>query len=313
MPDRRNFRPLSAAEYTERVLEHPAFDAQGLLLAWRRRGDSTILVGIAHAFRPAPQDGAAATWGEGHALALLYVQPDARHQGVGSRLIQAVENWLYYCPVLVGWPGTPAYGTVETLRAPFFGSSEHMGVSALDGSLTRFLSGRGYRISGAGDVSMVLDLAADPSRWAASPTQPPAVQRNGLQLLRLDEKHPFMGGEPEGRPRLAQIGDNGGAPYTGLALVDDAQRLLAHALWHPLAPTRAAFTNFRVAPGLRNQGLGSYLLDEALHGIATQRSAQGAYQSVELLTHLMRNAAAVRLYEARGFVPAEVWVQMEKT
>ncbi len=129
--DRRNFRPLTAEAYSARVLSHPAFDPHGLLLAWRQDAHGATLVGVAHAFRPAPQEGPAATWGEGHALALLYVHPNARGQGLGSRLIQAAENWLYYCPVLVGWPGTPAYGAVEGYHAPFFGSSEHMGVSAV--------------------------------------------------------------------------------------------------------------------------------------------------------------------------------------
>lgn len=54
---------------------------RGLLLAWRERGDETTLVGMAHAFRPAPQEGLAAAWGEGHTLALLYVRPDPHGKG----------------------------------------------------------------------------------------------------------------------------------------------------------------------------------------------------------------------------------------
>ena len=267
----------------------------------------------AHAFRPAPQEGAALSWGEGHALALLFVHPGARHMGVGSRLIQAAENWLYYCPVLVGWPGTPAYGTVEGYRMPFFGSSEHMGVSATDASLTRFLSSRGYRVAAAGDVSMVLDLAATGDRWGAPPVPPAALVGLNLRVVQFDQDNPFAGNEPDDRRRLTPTGANGSVPYVALALMDSEQRLLAHAVWHPLSQDRAAFTNFRVAPGLRNRGLGSFLLDTVLHRQFTLPRPLGGYRSVELLTHLVRNAPAVRIYERRGFVPVEAWVQMEKT
>jgi GNAT superfamily N-acetyltransferase len=310
--DRHNFRPITAEQYSKRVLAHPAFDARGLLLAWRQgRGDAT-LVGIAHAFRPAPQQGPAAAWGEGHALALLYVQPDARGQGVGSRLMQAVENWLYYCPVLVGWPGTPAYGTVEGYHAPFFGSSEHMGVSARDGDLTRFLSGRGYRVAAPGDVSLALDLSGAAARWAAAPAPPPALNALGLRLVEFSHLHPFTGNEPPDRHHFTTIGHNNGEPYIALALVDGIDQPIGHAVWYPLAAGRLALSDFRVAPKLRNRGLGGYLLDSALHRVYRVDSPGDATQ-VELMTHLLRNAPAVRLYEARGFAPVEAWVQMEKT
>ena len=311
--DRRNFRPLTADAFSERVLAHPAFDAQGLLLAWRQEETGETLVGVAHAFRPAPQVGPAAAWGEGHALALLYVHPSARSQGVGSRLIQAAENWLYYCPVLVGWPGTPAYGTVEAYHAPFFGSSEHMGVGARDASLTRFLSRRGYRVAGVGDVSMVLDLAASGARWATPPAPPPALADRGLRLIHFDNAHPFSGRAPDGQPQVARMGDNGGDPFDALALVDASERIIAHAVCYPLLAGHTAFSDFRVAPEMRTRGLGGYLLDSVLHRLRTLPEPDGGQISVELTTHLLRNAAAVRLYEARGFAPVEAWVQMEKT
>ncbi len=311
--DRRNFRPLTANAFSARVLAHPAFDAQGLLLALRQEEAGETLVGVAHAFRPAPQVGPAAAWGEGHALALLYVHPGARGQGVGSRLIQAAENWLYYCPVLVGWPGTPAYGSVESYRAPFFGSSEHMGVAALDASLTRFLSRRGYRVAGVGDVSMVLDLAASGARWAAPPAPPPALAEQGLRLIHFDNAHPFTGHKSDGPRHFARVGVNGGNSFDALALVDDGERIVAHAVCYPLAAGHIAFSDFRVAPEMRTRGLGGYLLDSALHRLRTLPEADGGQISVELTTHLLRNAAAVRLYEARGFAPVEAWVQMEKT
>src|SRR5689334_2190396 len=159
--DRRNFYPITAADFQRRVLDCETFDPNGLILAWHEDQDgSSHLAGMAHGLRPAPKKGLYAKWEARHNLALLYVEPALRGQGIGSRLLRAVENWLYYCPVYVGGPAQPCYGTIEGPRPPFFGSSQRMGVSATDRSLLSFLAYRGYHVVDPGEISMRLTLEA---------------------------------------------------------------------------------------------------------------------------------------------------------
>ena len=80
-----------------------------------------------------------------------------------------------------------------------------------------------------------------------------------------------------------------------------------------LITARAALTNFRLADPLRGRGLGRFLLDTALHAMATQPEPAGGYAEVELYTHLVHNTRAVALYEARGFVVDDFWVSLAKT
>ncbi len=307
----RNARPITEAGYRQRVLDCPAFDAAGLLLGWRQdaAGGAETLVGLAHAFKPAPRAGAYARWEPLHQLALLYVRPDAREQGLGSRLLQAAESRLYYCPVHVGEEALPCYGTLEALRPPFFGTSERMGVSARNRTLIDFLGKRGYRTLDPGHVTMLLDLHAHPPVVPAQPELGP----RGLRLVAFNQSEPFAGREPPDRPYYLPLGANGGAPYAGLALVDAKNLLLGHISWYPLRPTRAALTNFRLADALRGQGLGRFLLATALHAMATAPAPWGGFGEVELYTHLLHNARAVALYEARGFVVDEYWVSLVKT
>ncbi len=160
---------------------------------------------------------------------------------------------------------------------------------------------------------MVLELAADSARWAAPPAAPPSLGALGLRPVAFDHTRPFDGREPGDQPHFAAIGANGGDPFGAFALVDGDGLLQAHAVWYPLTDGRAAFSDFRVAPLLRNQDLGAYLLDSVLHRIVTLPPPLGGFAQVELMTHLLRNAPAVHLYEERGFAPVEAWVQMEKT
>ena len=323
--DQRNFYPITAKDYQTRVLDCPAFDPAGLILAWQQTPNgSSVLIGIAHAFKPPAQTGVYAKWGAHHFLALLYVDPAHRRQGVGSRLLQAAQDWLYYCPVYVASHVQPCYGTLEGPRPPFFGSTQRQGLSAQNSQLINFLAHRGYRAIDPGDISMTLTLGTHPR-----PT-PPDLAGLGLRLLTVNEQAPFTGREPEGREEYSLWGDNGGQPYTGLILVDGENLLQAHINWYPMHPMHhpgcAAIAGFWVAPALRGHGLGRYLLDEALYEMAQpalpptlydkRREHSGNYlgfQQVELHTHLIHHARATDLYQRRGFSIDAAWVNLVKT
>ena len=306
--DRRNFYPITPADFESRVLTCEAFDPNGLILAWHEGADgSRHLVGMVHAFRPTPQSGLYAKWEQRHNLALLYVDPAHRRQGTGSRLLRAAENWLYYCPVHVGGPAQPCYGTIEGPRPPFFGSTQRMGMSVHDKLLINFLAHRGYHILDPGDVSMRLQLTPQPE-----PTMPDLAAL-GLQLVPFSHERPFGGQEPQNRQEYSLYGANGGAPYMGYALVTSENLLQGHISWYPMRQAAlAAIAGFWVAPRLRGQTLGRYLLDRTLYDLIHAPPPWGGYDTVEVQTHWVKHAQAAALYARRGFEVEMAWVNMSK-
>jgi GNAT superfamily N-acetyltransferase len=304
---RRNFAPLTAADFARRVLESPAFDPPGLILAWQIEPDgSEAVVGLVHALRPPPQAGLYSKWGPHHYLALLYVAPTHRRQGIGGRLLAAAENWLYYCPVYAASHAQPCYGTVEGPRPPFFGSSERMGIGARDSELLGFLARRGYAVVDPGDVSLRLALAPRPA-----PTAPDLA---GLQLQQVDHRHPFTGQEPDGRAEMSLWGYNHGYPYTGLVLADGDGVAHGEIAWYPLRqPGAAGLVSFWIAPDLRGRGLGRYLFDLSLSKMSSLNAPHMVYDSVDVHTHLVHHSRASELYRRRGFVVDTIWVNLVKT
>jgi GNAT superfamily N-acetyltransferase len=311
---RRNFQPISEESYRDRVLYCPAFEPDGLILAWEQVGSRQELCGLAHAFRPAPAEGLYLAWPRKHELALLYVRPESRRMGVGTRLLHAAERWLYYCPVYVASVGQPCYGGVEGPRAPFFGSSEHMAISARETSLLHFLSRRGYAPFEPGSISMTLSLRD--RVFPAAPLPATSAARHGLRVVQIANSAPFAGRERDDRLHYLLLRDNGGDPYHALGLVDVSGELVAHLTWFPLPAAgdrRTAITNVRVAPELRGEGVGSWLLDQSLHLMQRAPAPVGGYEAVELNTHTQHFARAVAMYERRGFVVDDLWVTLVKT
>jgi GNAT superfamily N-acetyltransferase len=309
--DQRNFHAIDEESFRRRVLDASATNASGLILAWREDDGDRQLVGIVHAFRPPPAAGLYRNWMPNHYIALLYVQPAFRRQGIGSRLLQAAESWLYYCPVHFASQAQPVYGAVEGPRPPLFGSSERMGLSATNGTLTDFLAKRGYLSTEIGDVSME---RVDPTPPPAL-VFPPALTEGGLQPIQFGHRHPFAGKEASQLPTVSQWGDNDGDPYGGVGLVDQDQVLRGHLAWYPMAQTgKVALINFRVDPAYRGQGAGKFLLDWGLREMILGGDGAGeSAHTVELHTHLHRNADAVRLYRSRGFEVVDAWVNLVKT
>jgi GNAT superfamily N-acetyltransferase len=309
--DRHNFAPITPAEFQSRILACPAFDPQGLILAWRHTPDQpAALIGFVHALRPPP---ATAIYGRvtpAHHLAMLMVDPAHRRQGIGSRLLQAAENWLYYCPIQVGGHAQPCYGTLEGPRPPFFGSTQGMTVSVHDRDLLGFLSRRNYRVEDPGDVSLRLALASVP---ASAPTLPDLTSL-GLRLVVVDENHPFTGHEPEGRAEYGVWPPAPDAPYVGYLLVDEQAMLHGHLYWYPMRRAGwAAIGGFWVAPACRGQGLGRALLGRALYDLAHPHAPKPEYHTVEVQTHLVLHARATALYQQHGFDMTTAWVRLVKT
>jgi len=297
----RNFRALTAQEWQQCVVAAPAFDPQGLILAVVDDGQ---VVGGVHALRPAPNEGIYQLYDPRHHIAWLMVAEGWRGQGIGRRLLQAAENWLYYCPVHFATETTPLYGSVEGPRPPLFGSSQRMGVSLrTDRPLIDWLARRGYTVVEPGDVSLArnLDDSLPPpaeSDWAAL----------GLRSMAISHQQPWTG---SGYDELRLWGDNQGHPFAGVVLVDAAGEAVARIVWIPLSAltgSDAAVIRLDVAPMWRGRGLGSYLLDKTLHELAS-----GGHSRVEVQTHLTKHALAHAMYMRRGFTLEDSWANLVKT
>jgi GNAT superfamily N-acetyltransferase len=94
-------------------------------------------------------------------------------------------------------------------------------------------------------------------------------------------------------------------------LVDAAGEAIARIVWIPLSSVRrpdAAIMRLDVAQAWRGRGLGSYLLDQTLHGLAS-----GGYSRVEVQTHLTKHARAYEMYTRRGFTLEDAWASLVKT
>jgi GNAT superfamily N-acetyltransferase len=312
LADRHNFQPITATEFQTRLLACPAFDPQGLILAWHGRTDRPAqqLVGVAHALRPVAAEGVYARITPQHHLALLIVDPAYRRQGIGGRLLRAAENHLYYCPVWVGGHEQPCYGTLEGPRPPLFGSTQGLTVNAHDRELLTFLNRRGYHVEDPGDISMRADLLPD------NPPPPPLLPdlaALGLQIVAIDPTRPFTGQEPPGRAEYTVWPTQPAGAYTGYVLVDGDHRLHGHIHCYPMRRAGwAAIGGLWIAPPLRRQGLGRALLAKILYDITQPMAPNPRYHGVELQTHLIHHAHAVQLYQQFGFTAVAAWVKLSK-
>ena len=122
---------------------------------------------------------------------------------MGSRLLRAAEDWLYYCPVHFAGQSVPCYGNVEGPRPPLFGSTQRMGVNAQDQKLLHFLSNRGYAVTDPGDVSMHADIRG---RSAHRSQAPGRVNATACDSCVWTTPRPFVGSEPPDRQEYASLG-----------------------------------------------------------------------------------------------------------
>jgi ribosomal protein S18 acetylase RimI-like enzyme len=280
-----NFRAITAGEFGERVLDCALFDPKGLLLAW---AGGERLVGMAHALRPAPTD--ADRFEDGHFLAILHVDPAHRHQGIGSRLLRAAENFLYYCPVYVGAASVPCYGRETGHFAPLFGPSGVPALGMQDLDMINFLAHRGYRSAGLGDVTLALTVT-EPTR--SQPTGDAGQTAQGLRWAAGDQIVPSP-------PKRGE---------DGLALLDGHDEVVGHVDWAALGAQRWAITRWWVDAAWRGRGLGQALLDRALGQMAATRPEA----QVEIRLHLAQQQRAADLLKRRGFVVDAAWVSLVKT
>lgn len=293
----RHYAPIREADFAERVLAQPAFDPRGLILGMA----DNLVVGAAHAIKPPAALPANRAAEARHHVAWLAVAPEARGQSLGTRLLNAAENYLYYCPMYFAAHNAPFYGIQERLWAPWYGSTESMAISAVnDRELVSWLNKRGYQVSSPGDVTLSASLH-DRER-----PEDPGLAERGLRLVMIDERSPWEGDEPV--YQLRAWGHNAGRQYQGL-VVADGNRAVGSIVWYPMPdPTIAALAWIGLERQYRGIRFGSFLLDRALAEMASR-----GYISVEVHVHSKDNAEAFSLFKRRGFQVIDYWVNLVKT
>ncbi len=293
----RHWAPISQADFVERVLAQPAFDPAGLILAW----DGDALIGGVHAIKPPPPLPVYEPYELGHHIAWLAVEPGYRQQKVGARLLAAAQDYLRYCPIYFAGQTAPFYGIIERLWVPWYGSTERMGVSAVqDKELIAWLGQRRYQVIQSGDVSMLAALTGRP--W---PDDPGLADR-GLRLVPITEAAPWPGAEAF--YRLRAWGTNGGRRYQGL-VVADGERAVGSVVWYPLPDNvTAALAWVGLERAYRGLRFGSYLIDRALAEMAVRD-----YTHVEVHVHMSGSPEAYAMFRHRGFEVIDYWVNLVKT
>lgn len=300
----RHWAAITTADFQERVLDQPAFDPRGLILAW---ADGQVVGGV-HAIRPPPALPIYAEWQPGHHIAWLAVEPAYRQNRVGQRLLTAAENYLYYCPIYFAAQDAPLYGIIEKLWVPWYGSTERMGVSAVhDRELIEWLGRRGYQVHNPGDVSMLATL-----HETSEPADPGLAER-GLCLTPISQHAPWT--EDEAHYRLRGWGTNGGREYQGFVVTDlcygetGRPRAVGSVVWYPLPDGQtAALAWIGLEQRYRGLRFGSYLLDQALVAMARR-----GYRGVEVHVHTKDNPEAFAMFRRRNFEIIDYWVNLVKT
>ncbi|OQA39763.1 MAG: putative acetyltransferase [Chloroflexi bacterium ADurb.Bin325] len=298
----RHWTAISEADFTERVLSQPGFDPQGLILAQVADGAAAgAIVGGIQAIKPLGSLPGQHSSEARHHIAWLAVLPEYRGRKLGNALLAAAEDYLYYCPVYFAAQNAPFYGILERLWAPWYGSTERMGVSAVnDKALVSWLHLRGYHVTDPGDVSMLAHL------HSRERPADPGLARRGLRLEPINERHPWAGEEPF--HHLRTWGHNQGRQYQGL-VVADGNRAVGSVVWYPLPDTlTAALAWIGLDRPYRGLRYGSYLLDRALAEMANR-----GYLAVEIHVHSKNNPEAYALLRHRGFEVIDYWVNLVKT
>jgi len=287
---KRNFITVTPQILRSYCVDGDDFDPEGLFLAV----ENHEIVGMGHAGfarKGCDQDN-----GLIHVLA---VRPDMRRKGIGEQLLNACELFLSEASTItIGAMGLDLfYSHSGSSLCPLWGSSEGIGLEANDNETRSFLEKRGYRhldstVSMVGDLSNLprpfvnMDkVVFVPNRW---------IMVN-LHLPLSDAANDFL------PPPVA---------CESLVYLDEgivAGKIVVFSMFQ-LDMKRAAIVDFWVHQLYRGKGIGSLLLDAALHHLMRR-----GFDKVELVADPLKNRVAYAMYRRRGFRTVAEWCSYQRS
>lgn len=304
--DRRNFVPLSAEAFEQRVLARrnavEAFDPAALILAVERDAaspEARRVVGAAHTgvwpelFARVVDP----SWAGGDLgyLALLAVDPARRRRGIGSELWARAVSSLRACRKIVidGQCLNPFYGNSEGPETPFWGTPEGISIPWTDLAAQRFFKRRGH----------VPRYRALHLQWTSGPSSAPPWRDplpTGVALLTLDGRYVEPGKLLSDEPRCASR-----HPFTCIAAHNATGSVIGIVSFFPLVGLdagRYAIYEWLVVPEMRRSGLGRNLLASALRCLRERGVTR-----CDALTISEVSSDAIALYRAAGFHEVDAW------
>lgn len=276
--------PITEASFVRRALLDPNFDEEGALVA---RDETGEIVGFLLALRRRrPLEDGPPDLDRGW-ITLFAVAPEARRQGISTRLFDQAERWLHLQGCTAVWisPYAPGYWTPGVDEAAY--------PEALD-----FLKARGY-------VSLLRPLSMDACltggwevpEWVRARVRKLAeggIVLTGFNACYVPALTGFLKAEFPGdwqrylRETMLEIAADR-RPSEEILLAFEGERLVGFA-----QSEGERFGPFGVGRAVRGRGVGAILLFEALAGMR----ARGRHNAWFLWTD---DATADRLYRAAGF------------
>lgn len=284
---------MSPALLEQHVFSKPYFDRRGLLIAV----ENDRPIGFVHGGFGPSADGGDLDYSTG-VVCLLMVAPRDDRQQVAQGLLEQCEEYLLHRGAQL------LYGGGATPLAPFYlglyGGSELPGTLASDTSTLELFLAQGYQ-----EVDRRLVLHRELAGFR------PAVSRQQMQVRRSYKVETLLDPPHADWWEACTLGH---AERTRFVLTSrrDDEALGGVTFWNmePLSTGwgvhASGLVNFEIAADLRRQGLGTFLIGEALR----QLSAQGVALVETQVAH--DNAAALCFFQNTGFKQVDAGLVLRK-
>jgi GNAT superfamily N-acetyltransferase len=279
----RLFVPLTEESFRSRIMSRTAFRPEALRIA--REGDH--IVGLGHAARK----------GSEGFLSFLYVAPHARRQGIGTRLLEELDEWWGDMPEVRAGAVVfdPVYGvdfddkrTWGGPRMPFYGSSEGVAPTGGDLETRNFMVKRGFTPIDP-DYSMLVEGLRSRNEDQLNRREEFSINRREYRITIVENSS------------VRQKNYRWEVPHRCVQLLSGG-RGLGECTWFAFDSDLAIIYDFYLEPEARSKGLGKAVL---LRALADMKDA--SVDRCDLTTGSRRNARAVEIYRKAGFRIAEVW------